>query len=260
MTKTVIGLDLAATFQKKKVGVAVVKNQGDVFALTSVKLLKSTDEILEVVQKAEPPALLAIDAPLKIALSDEPNEINIRNMETQWPMVYTYRPWEYLIFEKLRKEYGISGRPFSSLTITYRAQVLRRLLEKGGWELVSSPDQMTGRCFTEVFPNLTMGILGFEKQKRWEFASNLFQDGYCGVSLSNETGKQLESVMNEDDILDAIICAWTGALFVCSTNQSKMAVCLGDDKYGFVICPYTSELESYITNSPTDLIYSHNIF
>ena len=60
----------------------------------------------------------AIDAPLKLAMSDKPNESNIRNMESQWPMVYTYRPWGYLIFEKLRKEYGISGRPFSSLTIS----------------------------------------------------------------------------------------------------------------------------------------------
>jgi hypothetical protein len=102
----------------------------------------------------------AIDAPLKLAMSDKPNESNIRNMESQWPMVYTYRPWEYLIFEKLRKEYGISGRPFSSLTITNRAQVLRRLVERRGWKLVSSPDQITGKCFTEVFPNLTMGILG----------------------------------------------------------------------------------------------------
>ncbi len=128
-----------------------------------------------------------------------------------------------------------------------------------GWKLVSSPDQMTDRCYTEVFPNLTMGILGFAKQKRWEFVSNLFQDGYCGVSLSNEIGKPLESFMDEEDILDAIICAWTGALFARSTNQSKMAVCLGNDKYGFVICPYTPELESFLVNSPTDLIYSHNI-
>jgi hypothetical protein len=104
-----------------------------------------------------------------------------------------------------------------------------------------------------------MGILGIAKQKRWEFVTNLFTDGYCGVSWSNETGKPLESFMDEDDILDAIICAWTGALFARSTNQSKMAICLGDDKYGFVICPYTPELESFLANSPTDLIYSHNI-
>jgi predicted nuclease with RNAse H fold len=143
---TIIGLDLAATFQKKKVGVAVVNNQGDAFALTSVQLLKSTDEILDSVRKAEPPVLSAIDAPLKLPLSDNPYESNTRDMELQWPMVYTYRPWEYLIFEKLRKEYRISGRPFSSLTITYRAQILRRLLEMRGWKLVSSPEQMTNRC------------------------------------------------------------------------------------------------------------------
>jgi predicted RNase H-like nuclease len=126
--------------------------------------------------------------------------------------------------------------------------------------MVSSPDQMTGRCFTEVFPNLTMGILGFEKQKRCEFASNLFQDGYCWVSLSNETGNQLKSFMADEDILDAIICSWTGALFARSTNQSKKAVCLVDDKYGFVICPCTPELQSFLSNSPTDIIFSHNIF
>jgi predicted RNase H-like nuclease len=129
-----------------------------------------------------------------------------------------------------------------------------------GWIMVSSPDQMTGRCFTEVFPNLTMGILGFEKQKRWDFVSKLFQDGYCGLSLKNETGKPLESYMAEEDILDAIICAWSGALFDRTTNQSKKAVCLGDDKYGFVICPYTPELQSFLSNSPTDIIFSHNIF
>ena len=207
MLKTIIGLDLAATFKKRKVGVAVVKIQRDVCALTSVQLLKSTDEILGAVQKAEPPVLLAIDAPLKLPLSDEPNELNIQDMENRWPMVYTYRPWEYLVFERLRKEYGISGRPFSSLAITYRAQALKGLLERGGWKLVSSPDQITDRCFTEVFPNLTLGILGFAKQKRWEFVSNLFQDGYCGVSLSNETGKPLKNFLAKEDILDAIICA-----------------------------------------------------
>jgi hypothetical protein len=257
--RTIIGLDLAATFQKKKVGLAVVKIQGDVFALTSVQLLKSSDEILDAIQKAKPPVLLAIDAPLKLALSDEPDESNIRDMESQWPMVYTYRPWEYLVFEKLKKKYGISGRPFSSLTITYRAQLLRGLLEKVGWKLISLPEQMNDRCFTEVFPNLTMGIMGFTKQKRSEFVSNLFQNEYCGISLLNETGKPLNNFMDKEDILDAIICVWTGSLFARSTNQSKMAVCLGDDKYGFVICPYTRELESFLMNNPADLIYSHNI-
>ena len=65
--------------------------------------------------------------------------------------------------------------------------------------------------------------------------------------------------MDEEDILDAIICVWTGALFARSTTQSKMAVCLGDDKYGFVICPYTPELESLLVSNPNELIYSHHI-
>ena len=244
MVKTIVGLDLAATLQRGKVGIAVIQNQKEIFSLNSTQLVKSTWEILSIIddEAAQTPVILAIDAPLKLPLSNDSLETDAVELETQWPMVYTYRPWEYLVFEKLKKEYGVSGRPFSSLTLTHRGQVLKMLLERKGWKLISSPDQFTDRCFTEVFPNLTMNILdlrrlGGKDERRRKFVSRLFTDGYHGMCLENETGEQLDAFMDKEDILDAIICAWTGALFLQSLVQPKLAVCLGDDRYGFVICP-----------------------
>jgi hypothetical protein len=269
MIKTVVGIDLAATLQSAKVGMAVVENRGVDFYLISTKLAKTTEEILHFIDDSEfqTPTLLAIDAPLQLPLSGKPSEYDAHEEEKVWPMVYTYRPWEYLVFEKLRKEYGISGRPFSSLTITYRAQVLKGLLQRRGWKLVASPGQTTDRCFTEVFPNLTMGVLeprrlnGREdkEERRQNFVKRLFAEGYLGVYLKNESGEELEALMNYPDVLDAIICAWTGAIFVHSSVQPKVVVCLGDDEYGFVICPFTARFESLLRDNPNDLIHSHTI-
>jgi hypothetical protein len=262
MKKTIMGIDLAATFKKSKVGVAVIESLGDnSFALTSVYLLKTTKKILSLITDHKTSTLLAIDAPLKLPIDYKTSKIEITQIEDHWSMAYTYRPWEYLIFEKLKSEYKISGRPFSSLTITHRARELKRLLEDEGWKLISSPDQVGDLSFTEVFPNLTMGILKHEGPvNRMIFVEqllerNIIRDG--DIYIEDETGERLawQPPYNED-ILDAIICAWTGVLFI-----TGKAMCLGDDKLGFVICPYTEEFKSSLTsnNHLNDLIYSHKV-
>jgi len=76
------------------------------------------------------------------------------------------------------------------LAITHRAQILKGLLERRGWRLVSSPGQLTDHCFTEVFPNLTMGVLEpgrSDRARRWDFVQRLFHGGYNDISLGNDT-------------------------------------------------------------------------
>jgi len=138
-------------------------------------------------------------------------ESYISELEAQYPMVYTYRPWEHLILLKLKDEYGISGQPFTSLALTYRAQILKGILERRGWKLVSSPHQTTDYCFSEVFPNLTMDILsrGVEYSKR-ELVRGLFDIKERGdMHLFDGTNSRLPGTPYDQggDILDAIICA-----------------------------------------------------
>jgi hypothetical protein len=240
MIETIIGLDLAATFQKPKVGLALVEKQGERFVLSTAKLIKSTREILDSIQL--PSVLLAIDAPLRLPLGNDPQIDRIEELEREWNMLYTYRPWEHLAFHKLSKVYSISGRPFSSLALTYTAQILKGLLEKCGWKLVSSPDQASGLCFTEVFPNLTVEILLDEKkgesreplEKKQEFVSNLFAGGY-DISLVDKTKEGLPSFMKCEDKLDAIICAWTGALLIQSQENSMPIRMLHTARFSVIV-------------------------
>ena len=60
------------------------------------------------------------------------------------------------------------------------------------------------------------------------------------------------SIWTMKDILDAIICSWTGALLIRSTEGSKFAFALGDEKFGFVICPHTPRIESLIRDNQDD--------
>ena len=269
MFKTIIGLDLASTFKKSKVGLAVLEKKPKGFSLSSTKLVKSTNEILAAIEEVRPPVLLAIDAPLKLPINSDFSYADIEIAEMKWPMTYTYRPWENLIFLKLKNEFEVSGRPFSSLTLTYRGIILKRLLEEKGWVLISSPNHIADYAFTEVFPNLTMNVLekakineaGDKKEKRREFVTRLFAEGYHDVILKNETGAPLSSFMKKEDILDAIICAWTGALFAESQFKKNTALCLGDDEFGFVICPFSRQLEKHlISDGPENLIHNHTIF
>jgi hypothetical protein len=44
-------------------------------------------------------------------------------------------------------------------------------------------------------------------------------------------------------------------------EYSKLAIRLGDDNFGFVICPYTPKLEELLPqNNSENLIYLHRIF
>lgn len=265
MVNTIVGLDLAATLKDNKVGVAILERKAAGFALASAYLVKHTSQIMDLIHRkaVKPPVLMAIDAPLRLPLDNE--ELALSDLEARWPMVYTYRPWEYLVFQRLKKEYAVSGRPFSSLTITYRGQILKRVLEGEGWQLISSPSQISDRCFTEVFPNLTMGILmkptaGDDKdERRRRFVTGLFGKGYHGIALQNETGKQLDEFLHSPDMLDAIICAWTGCLFAKSRRQPRLAICLGDETFGFVICPYSQDMEAHLNNVGSP-ICSHIVF
>lgn len=257
MSVSIIGIDLAATFKQKKVGVAVVDYRDDRSVLSAVGLLKSTEEILSFIDPISSPVLLAIDCPLKLPMNFSPLESLVHKTESEWPMLYTYRPWEFLIFQTLKQTYGVSGRPFSSLTITFRGQILRKLLERRGWKLTSDPRKMADRCFTEVFPNLTLGIL---KEQRREVVASILEGRYSRITLSNKTGEAVESLIKNDDVADAVICAWTGALFVHSQTQPRSVMRLGDDKFGFVICPYTEALESHLTHKPDHLSHSHKVY
>lgn len=278
MLNTVVGLDLAATLRAPKVGMAVLRREGGKYELTGSWTVRWTREVLDILhgEGIKPPVLVAIDAPIKLpfgALTGRGSlEAKVRELEELagtpggWDMVYTYRPWEYVIFEKL-KECGISGRPFSSLAITYRGQVLKELLEDRGWELVWSPGQLKGRgrYFTEVFPNLAIGILdkagasgakgskGERLSRKRAFVWRLFKEGYNGVSLVDRAGLKVEGA--GDHLLDAVICAWTGALLAESGCGKPKALCLGNEEYGFVICPhdpdFVARLRSAVRTSPS---------
>lgn len=243
--ETVIGLDLAATLRKAKVGVAVVGHDRDGPVLREVMAVRTTDEILKIVDEVRLPALLAIDAPLKLPFSCDASEEEIAKLEGQWDMVYTYRPWEDLIFNKC-SQLKVSGRPFSSLSLTYRAQILKGILEKRRWKLISSPWREADgkkKYFTEVFPNLTMAAMGTQfkskgekESKRLSFVEGLFQENSI---ITFRKGRLVGDLADkEEDILDAIICAWTGVMFLEGST-----ICLGDDRYGFVICPQSPELK-----------------
>jgi hypothetical protein len=261
--RTVIGLDLAATFQGRKVGIAAVAIRDGRFCLTSVHTISKTREILTAIdQAAAPPVLLAIDAPLKLPIDPGASEELIEVREAEWDMPYTYRPWEHLIFHGLRREYSISGRPFSSLSLTHRAQVLRRLLANRGWVLTSTSSEEALCTFTEVFPNLTVGILERgEAPSHHQFASNLFDQGYNGLALTNETGTGLPHLLANEHRTDAIICAWTGCLFIKPPDPSApSAICLGDSEFGFVLCPHTPELETLLRSDPNSLTHRHTTF
>jgi hypothetical protein len=67
---TIIGLDLAATFRKAKVGAAVMVKTSHGYELLRADLIKTSDEILAVIEGIEPPALLCIDAPLKLPINE----------------------------------------------------------------------------------------------------------------------------------------------------------------------------------------------
>ncbi len=75
MLNTIIGLDLAATFDEPRVGVAVLRRQGDGFALVSTALVTTAREILRSTEKAKAPVLLAIDAPLKLPVACDASEV-----------------------------------------------------------------------------------------------------------------------------------------------------------------------------------------
>jgi len=260
--QTVVGIDLAATLKKSKVGFAIARTEGSHYRLTAAYPLRTTSEILSQLSELEPPVLLAIDAPLKLPLSDIHQETMIDDLETQWDMVYTYRPWEDLIFNKSSR-FKVSGRPFSSLAITYRAQILKGVLERRGWKLIASPNEMTSNeqyYFTEVFPNLTMSIMGAtsgEKRgrakQRLAFVEGLFDEGQHEVALKGR--EEVDRLSEEDeDVLDAIICAWTGVLFLAGK-----AIVLGDEKYGSVACPYTREFEEFLRESSSEGPFSYEV-
>ena len=91
--------------------------------------------------------------------------------------------------------------------------------------------------------------------------TRLFAEGYHDVVLTNETGAPLSSFMTKEDILDGIICAWTGALFAESRYKKNTALCLGDDEFGFVISPYSEQFEkALIQDGPQGLPSNHTIF
>ena len=91
--------------------------------------------------------------------------------------------------------------------------------------------------------------------------TRLFAEGYHDVVLTNETGAPLSSFMTKEDILDGIICAWTGALFAESRYKNNTPLCLGDDEFGFVISPYSEQFEkALIQDGPQGLPSNHTIF
>ncbi|MCX7966323.1 MAG: DUF429 domain-containing protein, partial [Syntrophorhabdaceae bacterium] len=204
-----------------------------------------------------------IDAPLKLPIPDVFTEKMINDIEHEWGKVYTFRPYEDLIFNK-KSKFKASGRTFSSLAITYRAQILRIILEMRGWRLIASPDEVIDKrhnYFTEVFPHLTLNILGIKlgkkrvryKQKQ-EFVKDLFKKKIYGIYFKRKNDlKDLSD--KEEDVLDAIICGWTGVLFLL-----KKTICFGDKKYGFVICPYTKEFEEFLKINAKEKPYFYEIF
>ena len=271
MLNTVIGLDLAATFDQPRVGVAILRRQGGVFALVSTALVTSTEEILNEIKGATPPALLAIDAPLKLPVACGASDAEIAEVERRWNRPYSYRPWEYLVFEdrQMKREYAISGRPFSSMVLTYRGQILMGLLQRRGWNLASLPQELGQRSFTEVFPNLTLGILQGPRPKdkhqrqamRQAFVTDLFRRGHNGIRLVNKTGKELPTLTTNGDVADAIICAWTGSLLPKSdVGTGCVGIRLGDMENGFVMCPYTAQFERLLKTHPDQLTHSHLVF
>ncbi len=267
MVNTIVGIDLAATLQGDHVGIAILQNDRGAFVLTGHHCVRYTNDIFSIINNEilTPPVLLSIDAPLKLPLYCNDEAPNIHAAEQQWPMIYTYRPWEYLIFHGIGNEYKISGRSFSQIAITYRGQILKSLIERNEWQLISSPNQLSSHSFIEVFPNLTVGILersaiganATERQKlRRKFVDALFAVSYLGVTLR---ASEPYLIPTNPDVLDSIICAWTGALF-----SKSLAVCLGDDGFGFVICPYEKRfvnlLETKRQRDPLNPIYRYSTF